>query len=328
MILVTGGAGYIGSHFVYRAISSDTNTGVLVLDNLSEGHREALKEFERVTLIEGDTGEAGILNDIFNKYDIEAVVHFAAHAYVGESYSHPFKYFKNNVTNSLTLFEQMEHHNVRKIVFSSSCATYGEPLYTPIDEKHPQIPINTYGMTKLMVEQILGRLAETSNWQYACLRYFNAAGAESAVQIGESHDPETHLLPRVLKAAIGELDSIEVLGTDYPTRDGTCIRDYIHVNDLADAHLSALNLLKKQGPIAECINLGTTNGNSVLEIIDKCEKISGRKIKVKKSPRRPGDPPELVANAVKAKEVLDWQTKYTIDDIIESAWNWEQKRRY
>ena len=328
MILVTGGAGYIGSHFVYRAISRDTSARVLVIDNLSEGHKKALKEFERVTFVEGDIGDAKLLKDIFSEHDIEAVVHFAAHAYVGESYSQPFKYFKNNVTKSLTLFEQMEHHKVRKIVFSSSCATYGEPVYTPIDEKHPQNPINTYGMTKLMVEQILGRLAATSDWQYVCLRYFNAAGAEPAAQIGESHNPETHLLPRVLKAATGELDCIEILGTDYPTRDGTCIRDYIHVNDLADAHLSALDLLKKRRGIKECINLGTTNGNSVLEIIDRCEKISGREIKVKKSPRRPGDPPELVANAVKAKGVLNWQTEYTIDDIIESAWNWEQRRRY
>jgi UDP-glucose-4-epimerase GalE len=328
MILVTGGAGYIGSHFVYRAISRDTTAKIVVIDDLSEGHEKALSEFERVTLIKGDIGDAELLDEIFKKYDIEAVVHFAAHAYVGESHSQPFKYFKNNVTKSLTMFEAMERHHVRKVVFSSSCATYGEPVYSPIDEKHPQKPINTYGMTKLMVEQILGRLAETSGWSYACLRYFNAAGAEPAAHIGESHNPETHLLPRVLKAATGELESIEILGTDYPTRDGTCIRDYIHVNDLADGHIDALSLLKKEKSVAECINLGTTNGNSVLEIITKCEQISGRRVSVKKSPRRPGDPPELVANAVKAREVLNWQTKCTIDDIIESAWNWEQKKRY
>jgi UDP-glucose-4-epimerase GalE len=328
MILVTGGAGYIGSHFVHRVIKSDTTEKILVLDNLVEGHEASVNSFDRVTMIKGDIGDADLLNELFKKHDIEAVVHFAAYAYVGESHSHPFKYFQNNVTNSLTLFEAMEQHNVRKIVFSSSCATYGEPLYTPIDERHPQKPINTYGMTKLMVEQILGRLAETSGWSQVSLRYFNAAGAETETGIGESHNPETHLIPLVLKAMKGERQGIEIFGTDYETRDGTCIRDYIHVNDLADAHISALSLLRQKEKLAESVNLGTTTGSSVLEIIARCEQISGRKVNVKRSARRPGDPPELVANAAKAKEVLNWQTRYTIDDIIESAWQWEQKKSY
>ena len=222
------------------------------------------------------------------------MVHFAACAYVGESQTQPFKYFKNNVTNSLTLFETMEKHAVRKIVFSSSCATYGNPVYSPIDEQHPQKPINNYGMTKLMVEQILGRLGETADWSYVCLRYFNAAGADTEAQIGESHNPETHLLPRILQTAKGELDCIDVLGYDYPTPDGTCIRDYIHVTDLADGHILALQLLEKANSIRECINLGTARGNSVLEVIEKCEQISGRSVAIRKGPRRPGDPPTLV----------------------------------
>ena len=328
MILVTGGAGYIGSHFVYRAIKRDTTLSVLVLDNLSEGSASAIKGWERVTLETGDIADTELVSRLLKKYPIEAVVHFAAHAYVGESQTHPFKYFQNNVTNSLALFETMDKHNVKKIVFSSSCATYGEPQYSPIDELHRQKPINTYGMTKLMVEQILSRLAETSGWSTFCLRYFNAAGAEAEAKIGESHNPETHLLPRVLQAAAGKLEAIDIHGSDYDTKDGTCVRDYIHVNDLADGHIEALALLKGQAPGHEAVNLGTSRGNTVLEVVKKCEEISGRSIKVRIGPRRPGDPPELVANATRAKFLMKWQPKYSLDDIISSAWNWEQNRRY
>jgi UDP-glucose 4-epimerase len=279
-------------------------------------------------MVKGDIGDASLVDATVKKYPIEAVVHFAASAYVGESQSHPFKYFRNNVTNSLTLFEVMDKNAIKKIVFSSSCATYGEPQYSPIDELHPQKPVNTYGMTKLMVEQILGRLAATSGWSVACLRYFNASGAEPEAMIGESHNPETHLLPRVLQAAAGRLDKVDVHGFDYDTKDGTCVRDYIHVNDLADGHISALEMLQHTNSSLECINLGTSVGNTVLEVIERCEKISGRPIAVEKGPRRPGDPPALVANALKAKQMLKWQPKYSLDDIINSAWNWELNRRY
>ncbi|HEY9758035.1 MAG TPA: UDP-glucose 4-epimerase GalE [Oculatellaceae cyanobacterium] len=330
MILVTGGAGYIGSHFVYRAIKRDTNINVVILDNFSEGCEEAVRGWERVHVVHGDMGDKDIVNSTLKKYPIEAVVHFAAHCYVGESQSQPFKYFQNNVSSSLVLFEAMEQHGLRKIVFSSSCATYGVPQYSPIDEKHPQNPINNYGMTKLLAEQILFRLAATAGWSTVCLRYFNASGAEPEAKIGESHNPETHLLPRILQAATGKLDSIDILGTDYPTRDGTCIRDYIHVNDLADAHIASLDLIKSAGnsTVAEAINLGTATGNSVREVIERCKQISGRNIKVREEARRPGDPPELVANAAKAKTLLNWQPQYTLDDIINSAWHWELDRRY
>jgi UDP-glucose 4-epimerase len=337
VILVTGGAGYIGSHFVYRSIKRDTNAEVVILDNFLEGCEEAVRGWERVHVVRGDIGDKDLVNATLKKYPVEAVVHFAAHAYVGESQSHPFKYFQNNVSKGLVLFEAMEQHGVRRIVFSSSCATYGVPQYSPIDEQHPQNPINNYGMTKLIAEQILFSLAATKGWSTVCLRYFNASGAEPEAQIGESHNPETHLLPRILQAAAGKLESIDILGTDYPTRDGTCIRDYIHVNDLADAHIASLDLLKKRGgnsasgvgtTVAEAINLGTASGSSVREVIEKCRQISGRKIVVTEQARRPGDPPELIANAAKAKAVLGWEPKYTLDEIIDSAWNWEIKRRY
>ncbi len=328
MILVTGGAGYIGSHFVYRAIRRDATREIVVIDDLTEGHETSIADFDRVHLEKGNIGDPSFVRDVLAKYPIESAVHFAANAYVGESQSNPFKYFRNNVTNSIALLEMMNEFGVKKIVFSSSCATYGLPVYSPLDESHPQNPINTYGMTKLMVEQVLHRLAETSGWSYVSLRYFNAAGAETEASIGESHNPETHLLPRVLQAAKGTLNSLEILGNDYPTRDGTCIRDYIHVNDLADAHLASLDILGKKEKVAEAINLGTASGYSVLEVVERCREICGREIRVTNSPRRPGDPPELVADASKARQILAWTPNYSLDDIIQSAWLWELNRRF
>jgi UDP-glucose 4-epimerase len=327
MILITGGAGYVGSHFLNRLFSSDTKYEVIVLDNLSEGHRESFAHWQGLHFVSADTGDRAALKSIFKNNPIEAVVHFAANAYVGESQHKPFKYFNNNVVNSIALFECMEEHAVRKIVFSSSCATYGAINYNPVDEKHPQKPVNTYGLTKLIIEQILHSLSQTSGWSYVALRYFNAAGADEQGLIGESHDPETHLIPRILQAAAGKLAAVDVHGDDYETADGTCIRDYVHVFDLADAHLAALELVLNKN-VAEAVNLGTAVGASVKEVIDKCRLITGCEIPVNMGPRRFGDPPTLVANFEKAQKLLSWQPHHSLDDIISSAWQWEQNRRY
>ncbi len=327
MILITGGAGYVGSHFLNRLLNSDTKYDVIVLDNLSEGHREALSYFGKIKFVAADTGDVQALTNVFENNKIDAVVHFAANAYVGESQYKPFKYFNNNVVNSIRLFECMEEHGVKKIVFSSSCATYGRINYNPVDEMHPQKPVNTYGLTKLIIEQILNSLASTSGWSYVALRYFNAAGADEKGLIGESHEPETHLIPRILQAAIGKIDAVEVHGDDYETEDGSCVRDYVHVFDLADAHLAALDLVINKN-VAEAVNLGTAVGASVKEVIEKCQAVTGREIPVKMGPRRFGDPPTLVANFEKAHKLLSWQPRHSLDDIINSAWQWEQNRRY
>lgn len=271
MILVTGGAGYVGSHFLRRLLATDTKYNAIVLDNLSEGHEEALRQLPNLLFVCAGTGDQEALNELFKRHPIDTVVHFAANAYVGESQEKPFKYFKNNVIDSLTLFECMEKHGVRKIVFSSTCATYGIPEYNPIDEGHQQKPVNTYGLTKLMVEQILHSLSQTSGWSYVALRYFNAAGADEDGLIGESHDPEPHLIPRILAAAAHNLPAIEIHGDDYPTKDGTCIRDYIHVFDLADAHIQALKLVQ-ENKASLAINLGTSIGFSVKEVIESVGK--------------------------------------------------------
>ena len=254
------------------------------------------------------------------------MIHFAAFAYVGESVNEPEKYYYNNVIGTVNLLHAMLAHNVKKIVFSSTCATYGEPQYTPIDEKHPQNPINPYGRTKLMIEQIFADYARAYGLQHIALRYFNAAGCSEDGKIGECHTPETHLIPLVLKAITGERDNIKVFGTDYDTPDGTCIRDYIHVEDLALAHRLAL---EKLGSYNGCINLGTGIGTSVKDIISAAEEVSGKKCPVEYAPRRAGDPARLFANNTKAKEILGWEPKYTnIKDIIQTAWNWELNRRY
>lgn len=323
-VLVTGGAGYIGSHAV-RALQQ-AGYGVIVLDNLVYGHRDIVDQVLKVELIEGDTNDRALLDHIFSTRAIAAVMHFAAYAYVGESVSEPNKYYRNNFVGTLTLLEAMLAAGINKFVFSSTCATYGVPQEIPIPEDHPQNPINPYGMTKLMVEHVLRDFDKAYAFKSVCFRYFNAAGADPAGDLGEDHNPETHLIPLVLQTALGRRESISVLGTDYPTPDGTCIRDYIHVSDLADAHVLGLQYLLNGGETT-VFNLGNGNGFSVREVIETARQVTGRPINVVESPRRPGDPPMLVGSADRARQILGWQPKYAdLQQILAHAWNWHQKR--
>lgn len=321
-VLVMGGAGYIGSHTVKHML--DNGFDVIVADNLVYGHIESVDK--RADFVSADLADINSLNAIFEQYKIDAVIHFAAYAYVGESVSNPQKYYYNNVVGTLNLLQAMLAHNVKRIVFSSSCATYGAPQYIPIDEKHSQNPISPYGRTKLMIEQIFDDYERAYGLQHIALRYFNAAGCSSDGSLGESHNPETHLIPLVLKAIRGEIPNIKVFGTDYDTADGTCIRDYIHVEDLAAAHRLAV---EKLGTYNGCINLGTGLGTSVKEIITAAEKVTGKPCPSEYTSRRDGDPAKLFADNAKAKEVLGWKPKYTdIKDIIRTAWDWEQNKIY
>jgi UDP-glucose 4-epimerase len=323
-ILVTGGAGYIGSHTVKTLERSGYQ--VIILDNLVYGHQDLVENYLEAQLIVGDIKDRNLLDNLFNKYNIEAVIHFAAYAYVGESIVNPAKYYHNNVLGTLTLLDAMLAASVKKLVFSSTCATYGIPERTPIPEDHPQNPINPYGNSKLMVEKILSDYSAAYNLDYVCFRYFNAAGAEPNCLLGEDHHPETHLIPLILLAALGQQKSISILGTDYPTPDGTCIRDYIHVSDLAIAHLLGLQYLLNGGK-SEIFNLGNGNGFSVKEIIEAAKRITGKPIVVKHCDRRPGDPPVLIGSAEKAREILGWQPKFSnLEQIITHAWQWHQKR--
>ena len=323
-ILVTGGAGYIGSHAVLSL--QQAGYDVVVLDNLVYGHRELVEEVLQTKLVVGDTNDRPLLDNLFATHEIAAVMHFAAYAYVGESVGNPAKYYRNNVTGTLTLLEAMLAANIKKFVFSSTCATYGVPKTVPIPEEHPQAPINPYGMSKLMVEQILADFHTAYDFKSVCFRYFNAAGADPDGRLGEDHNPETHLIPLVLQAALGKRDSISVFGTDYPTPDGTCIRDYIHVNDLATAHVLGLNYLLSGGD-SQVFNLGNGNGFSVREVIEMAKEVTGRDIKVVECDRRPGDPPALVGSSDKAKDRLGWQSQYAdLRQIITHAWNWHQQR--
>lgn len=322
-ILVAGGAGYIGSHTVKYLLKNNYN--VVVVDNLVYGHKEAVltPNFEQI-----DLADKASLDNVFKKYKIDAVIHFAAYTYVGESVSNPQKYYWNNVVNTLNLLDSMIENNVKNIVFSSTCATYGNPEYTPLDEKHPQFPINPYGKTKLMMEQIMADYETAYGLKYVALRYFNAAGCDNDGELGESHDPETHLIPLVLKAIKGERDSITVFGTDYETPDGTCIRDYIHVEDLADAHMLAVEKILNGGS-SDCINLGTGIGTSVKEIIQASEEVTGKKVPLVFGERRAGDPAKLYASNQKSKEVLGWNPKYIdVKEIIKTAWRWEQNKKF
>lgn len=322
-ILVTGGAGYIGSHTVKYLLGHNYN--VVVIDNLVYGHKEAVltPNFEQI-----DLADKPSLDKVFKKYKIDALIHFAAYTYVGESATQPQKYYRNNVENTLNLLDAMLENGVKNIVFSSTCATYGNPQYTPIDEKHPQSPINVYGRTKLMMEQIMADYEFAYGLKYAALRYFNASGADAQGELGESHDPETHIIPLVLQAIKGERANITVFGTDYETQDGTCIRDYIHVEDLASAHMLAVEKLLT-GAESLQINLGTGIGNSVREIITAAEAVTGQKVPVVYGERRIGDPAILYAANSKAKEVLNWHPKYTdIKEIIKTAWAWEQNKKF
>jgi UDP-glucose 4-epimerase len=320
MILVTGGAGYIGSHANKELNLAGYET--VVLDNMSYGHQDFLKwgVFEEV-----DLGDTESIRNVFRKYEIEAVMHFAAFTYVGESVEDPQKYYLNNLRNTLNLFQVMNEFEVKKLVFSSTCATYGNPHKIPLTEDHPQNPINPYGQGKLMVEKVLKDYSSAYGLRYVSLRYFNAAGADPDGDVGERHDPETHLIPLILDAAAGKRDDIKIFGTDYPTPDGTCIRDYIHVTDLADAHIKALKYLEAGGQ-SEVFNLGNGNGFSVREVIEEAKKVTGNQIKATEIERRPGDPPILVGSSKKAREILKWQPKYDdLTKIISTAWEWHKK---
>jgi UDP-glucose 4-epimerase len=321
-ILVVGGAGYIGSHVVCEL--SKNNYHAIVYDNLSEGHKESVIGNDFIC---GDINDTNALNEVFENNKIDAVMHFSAYAYVGESVENPEKYYKNNVAATINLLSSMLKYNVKNFIFSSTCATYGIPAYVPIDEQHPQNPINPYGASKLMVERILADYSNAYGLKYIALRYFNAAGAQPDGSIGESHRIETHLIPLVLKTLTKEKPEIHIFGDDYETPDGTCIRDYIHVCDLATAHRNALELILS-GNESKRINLGTGVGISVKEIISVCEKVTGMKVPVIISKRRAGDPPSLVASNDYAKKVLNFNSKFDIYDIIKTAWEWEKNKKF
>jgi UDP-glucose-4-epimerase GalE len=317
-ILVTGGAGYIGSHAVRLFL--EMGHDVWVYDNLITGHRTAVAA-ER--LLVGDLSEEPRLDHALVAHRIEAVVHFAASALVGESVQRPARYYNNNLVNTLRLLDALHRHKIGRIVFSSTCATYGVPELVPITEDEPQKPINPYGNTKLAVERALADYAAAYDWGFAALRYFNAAGAHPGGTIGEDHDPETHLIPLVLQAVLGQRPNVTILGTDYPTPDGTCIRDYIHVDDLAEAHLLALEALAPGKQLR--FNLGTGRGYSVREVIRAAEEVTGKKVPVQEGPRRPGDPPALVAASEKVQRELAWRPRYTdLRAIVDTAWNWHR----
>ena len=318
-ILVTGGAGYIGSHTVRHL--AGLGERMVVLDSLEYGHREALVS-ENVELVVGNIGDAEVIEGIFAKYEISAVLHFAAYAMVGESMAEPLKYYANNLAAPLELLAAMRAHGTRYFIFSSTCATFGNPQYVPMDEKHPQLPINPYGQSKLMLEQVLRDCEAAHGIQHVILRYFNASGCSADGVIGEDHTPESHLIPRTLMAITGEAAEVTVFGTDYPTPDGTCIRDYIHVQDLAEAHGCALNHLR-EGKGSTDVNLGTGTGVSVREIISLAESVTGKRVPVVYGERRAGDPPELVGNPAKAKAVLGWEARFRDPRaMVESAWAW------
>ncbi|MBE9014189.1 UDP-glucose 4-epimerase GalE [Pseudanabaenaceae cyanobacterium LEGE 13415] len=324
IVLVTGGAGYIGSHAVLAL--QHAGYEVIVFDNLVYGHRDIVESVLKVELIEGDTNDRELLDRVFASRPFSAVMHFAAYAYVGESVTHPDKYYRNNVTGTLTLLEAMVAAEIKKFVFSSTCATYGVPKTVPIPEDHSQDPINPYGATKLMVERMLADFDRAYDFKSVAFRYFNAAGADPDGRLGEDHQPETHLIPLVLMAALGKRDSISIYGTDYPTPDGTCIRDYIHVADLAEAHVLGLNYLLKGGD-SDRFNLGNGNGFSVREVINMARKVTGRSITAVECDRRPGDPPALVGSAEKARSSLGWNPQYAdLEKILTHAWTWHQKR--
>ena len=320
-VLITGGAGYIGSHTAKRFQQAGIQP--VVVDDLRRGHRAAV---QWGPLIEADLGDQTAMQKVFRQYPIAAVIHFAAYAYVGESMQYPEMYFRNNVVSTLNLLDVMRGEGVGKIVFSSTCATYGHPQHVPIAEDHPQQPVNPYGESKLMVEKILKWYGEAHGIASVALRYFNAAGTDPEGELGEDHDPETHLIPLALSAVLGETPALQIFGTDYPTPDGTAIRDYLHVTDLAEAHLAAWRYLDSGGG-SGAFNLGTGEGHSVREIIAAVARVTGRAVPAQETGRREGDPACLVADARRAAEVLQWRPQHSsLDEIVETAWKW--KTRY
>lgn len=319
-VLVTGGAGYIGSVMV-RVLRQEGYQPI-IFDNLSTGHRAYIPK--GVPFYKGDLRQSADLEKFFKKYSVDSVMHFAASCLVGESVEHPGKYYENNVLGSINLLNALQKNNVRDFIFSSSCAVYGQPRRVPITENTPKHPTNPYGHSKSMVEEILKDLAAKNKMRFMALRYFNASGAHKTGDVGERHNPETHLIPNVLKVLTGENRQLSIFGDDYDTPDGTCIRDYVHVTDIARAHLLALKAFKR-GIRNEFINLGHGRGHSVQEIVSAVEKEAGRKVRVKICPRRPGDPARLIANPAKAHRLLGWKPEIFLPEIISSAWKWENK---
>lgn len=323
-ILVTGGAGYIGSHAVLTL--QQAGYEVIVLDNLVHGHRDFVEDVLQAKLIVGDTNDRLLLDNLFATYPITAVMHFAAYIAVGESVTNPAEYYRNNVVGTLTLLEAMVAASIKSFVFSSTCAIYGVPKTIPLVENHPQDPISPYAASKQMVERILVDFDTAYGLKSVAFRYFNAAGAEPTGLLGEDHSPETHLIPLVLLAALGKRESVSIFGTDYPTRDGTCVRDYIHVMDLAQAHLLGLEYLLNGGD-SQAFNLGNGNGFSVKEVIETAKLVAGKEIKTVECDRRVGDPPALVGSSDKAKSLLGWNPQYAdLKQIITHALAWHQKR--
>jgi UDP-glucose 4-epimerase len=315
-VLVVGGAGYIGSHTAHALRRKGYEA--IIYDNLSAGHKVLTEGFE---LIVGDLFDAAKLAQVLKRVD--AVMHFAAHAYVGESVQNPRKYFHNNVEGSLSLLNAVVDSKIRKFIFSSTCAVYGNPVKVPITEDNPRVPVNPYGMTKLAFENALEAYQRAYGIHYVAFRYFNAAGADEGGTIGEMHDPETHLIPAVFEAIKGKRPALDIFGDDYPTPDGTCIRDYIHVNDLADAHVTGMEYLA--GGKSTEVNLGTGRGVSVKEIVSTIEHVAGRKVPIRMAPRRAGDPPELVADPSLAAKLLNWKAKRSLEEIVSTAWKWAER---
>jgi UDP-glucose 4-epimerase len=321
-VLVTGGAGYIGSHAVLALLEAGHEP--IVLDNLVCGHREPIESLG-VRVVVGETGDMPLLSKLFGQADIRAVMHFAGFAYVGESVQNPGKYYRNNVAATISLLDSMIRADIRQFIFSSSCATYGVPDGFPIDENTEQRPINPYGQSKLMVERILRDFDDAHGLRSVVFRYFNAAGADPGGRVGECHEPETHLIPLTLRAALDEGSPLTVFGDDYETPDGSCLRDYVHVSDLAEAHVLGLRYLEAGGR-SEVFNLGSGRGSSVFEVIDAARSVTGCAIPIRIAPRRAGDPPVLYASADKAKRVLDWKPRYEdVKAMIAHAWNWERR---
>lgn len=322
-VLVCGGAGYIGSHMV--RLLAETGCRVVVFDNLSTGHREAIGDAH---LVVGEIGDPAALDDLFASISFDAVMHFCASSLVGESVRQPLQYYRNNVAGTLTLLQCMLRHGIHQIVFSSTAAIFGEPVSELIAENHPTRPLNPYGRSKLMVERILDDIAETSELRAVSLRYFNAAGASLRGGIGESHEPETHLIPNVLKSLAPSGPKLRIFGSDYATPDGTCIRDYVHVDDLARAHLAALEFMDLE-PGHHAFNLGNGEGFSVLEVIRAAERVAGREAAYEIEARRPGDPARLVASSARARSVLGWKPEISaIEEIVDSAWTWHRDQSY